>query len=81
MRPGKGCESCRERHVKCLTEKGRSACTRCLGGNRVCQFAPKFRFKEVAYVDLGSHGSRSRQSLTYGKHQVWVNTRKNCMYD
>ncbi|KAF7194924.1 Transcription activator AMTR1 [Pseudocercospora fuligena] len=76
MRPGKGCESCRERHLKCVTEAGSKTCTRCLEADRECLFGPKFRFKQVAYVDAGSNGGR-KQELTYEKNQVWVNTRKH----
>lgn len=78
MRPGKGCSSCRERHLKCVTEPGNASCTRCLEAERECTFGPKYRFKQVAYVDGPSKGSKGgRQDLSYDKDQVWVSTRKH----
>ncbi|KAF2208648.1 hypothetical protein CERZMDRAFT_48636 [Cercospora zeae-maydis SCOH1-5] len=78
MRPGKGCESCRERHIKCVRDKGSESCTRCLESDRACNFGPKYRFKQVAHVDSGVNGVRARQELNFGEEQVWVNTRKRC---
>ncbi|KAM3417432.1 hypothetical protein BST61_g5678 [Cercospora zeina] len=80
MRPGKGCKSCRERHIKCVREKGSASCTRCLESDRACHFGPRYRFKQVAHVDSGVHGVRARQELHFGEEQVWVNTRKRLSF-
>ncbi|GIZ47553.1 hypothetical protein CKM354_001064100 [Cercospora kikuchii] len=80
MRPGKGCEECRTRHIKCVVEKGSEACTRCLESDRACHFGPKYRFKQVAHVDSGFNGVRARQELNFGEEQVWVNTRKRLSF-
>ncbi|EME43115.1 hypothetical protein DOTSEDRAFT_132735 [Dothistroma septosporum NZE10] len=78
MRPGKGCASCRERHLKCHTKTGSAKCTRCLEADRECTFAPKYRFRPVAHVD-GSTPGDSRLQLRHSKDQPWVSTRKRCL--
>ncbi|KAM0719132.1 hypothetical protein Q7P37_005037 [Cladosporium fusiforme] len=76
MRNGKGCQSCRSRHVKCVTEPGSPICTRCKEGDRSCVFDSKFRFREVRHVDTASQGVRSRTHLIYEDDQLWVPTRE-----
>ena len=80
MRPGKGCASCRERHLKCLTEPGNKKCTRCSEAGRECTFGPKYRFRQVSHLDGTSQADRSRQELSYARDQKWVSTRKHCLY-
>lgn len=77
MRPGKGCASCRDRHLKCVTEPGHKVCTRCFEADRECVFAPKFRFRQVTSVEAGN-AKGARQDLSYEKDQVWVSTKKSC---
>ncbi|KAF2159839.1 hypothetical protein M409DRAFT_70737 [Zasmidium cellare ATCC 36951] len=78
MRPGKGCASCRDRHLKCVTESGNTSCTRCLEAERQCTFGPKYLFRQVSHVDGPGQGVKGRQELSYGRDQVWVSTRKHC---
>ena len=76
MRPGKGCESCRERHLKCVITDRQSACTRCAEVGRDCNFSPRFKFRRVSHVDTASQGVRSRTTLEYEDNQTWVSTGK-----
>lgn len=76
MRPGKGCRSCRERHVRCVVVDGQSTCTRCAESNRNCVFEPRFRFRRVSHVETASQGVRSRTTLDYEQAQEWVPTQQ-----
>ncbi|KAF2721433.1 hypothetical protein K431DRAFT_268484 [Polychaeton citri CBS 116435] len=74
MRIGKGCQSCRIRHLKCVINEGQSRCGRCAEADRECNFDGKFRFKQVSHVDTTSQGIRSRTRLTHNEDQDWVTT-------
>lgn len=76
MRANKGCQSCRIRHVKCVTKPGQSICNRCQESKRKCVFDPLWRFKQVSHVDTASQGIRSRTELRYSQDQPWVPLRK-----
>ncbi|KAK3709107.1 hypothetical protein LTR37_011086 [Vermiconidia calcicola] len=60
--------------LKCVIKSGEKSCTRCGESNRKCTFDPKFRFRQVSYVDTSSSGSRSRTDLSYDQDQPWVST-------
>lgn len=60
--------------LKCVIKGGEKSCTRCGESNRKCTFEPRFRFRQVSYVDTSSSGSRSRTNLSYDQDQPWVST-------
>lgn len=72
MRVGKGCERCRNRHIRCVVSPGASACASCARLGRVCHLDPRFQFKTVHHVYQKSNGTAARYDLVWDDEQVWV---------
>lgn len=73
MRNSTGCQTCRDKHLKCVQEPGSNECQRCRETGQICRRDSNFRFKPVISVRQKTVGGGAEDFwLTYDDDQVWV---------
>ncbi|KAH6662721.1 fungal-specific transcription factor domain-containing protein [Halenospora varia] len=74
MAPRSGCQRCRDRHLRCITNEGATSCEQCAKNKCECTRAGRFKFKLVRSVPQRRHGDTGKVFFVYSPTQTWVNT-------
>lgn len=75
MRTSTGCHSCRDKHVRCVTQPGSTICDRCSKAGRECRRGLTIRFRPVTSVREKRAAASDKDKtceLSWKASQVWV---------